>query len=398
MKSLRYIIAVLLIASAAINAQRYQSEIFSAYQLQSNIQYGRAVTVSGSYMDLMLDIYKGTGDTLKTRPLVIFIHGGGFKDGDKVSNFGTLLCGGLAKRGYLVASINYRLGTTGTLESYYEAMIRGVQDGKAAVRFFRRFSSLYGVDTTQIFVTGSSAGSITALHMAYLRQNEIPSYVNLSALGGTLDGASGNAGYSSLVDGVISNWGALVDYQYMKTGDVPVFCVHGLSDVTVPCDSSFADGPFHYGSIIINNYAKSLGITTGIRLFSNAGHTLDNNTIKQDSAYKDIGTWLFSILKQSTGIKNQGSLFHPDSPVLKQNYPNPFNPSTTIEYQIPKSGLVQLNVYNTSGKLVSKIVNGYQNAGSHKLAFDGSTLSSGIYFAQLYTNSNSITQKMILLK
>ncbi len=53
-------------------------------------------------------------DTASNRPLVVFIHGGGFKDGDKVSNFGTLVCGGLARRGYVAASINYRLGSSST--------------------------------------------------------------------------------------------------------------------------------------------------------------------------------------------------------------------------------------------------------------------------------------------
>ena len=393
-----FLLCLISTATFAQTANRYESEIFTSYQLKSNIQYGRAATVSGSLMDLMLDIYTGAGDTVKTRPLVIFIHGGGFKDGDKLSNFGTLVCGGLAKRGYVVASINYRLGTSNTLKTDYEAMIRAVQDGKAAVRFFRRYSALYGVDTSQIFVTGSSAGSITALHMAYLRENEIPTYANLTSLGGTLEGTSGNAGYSSKIQGVISNWGALVDYKYIKTGDVPLFCVHGLSDVTVPCDSSFADGPFHYGSIIIYNYAKSLGIKTGIRLFANTGHTLDNSSAKQDSAYKDFSAWLFSILKQTTAIKTEGNLSQPGSPILKQNYPNPFNPATTIEYQIPTAGLVQLNIYDISGKLVNRVVNNYQNAGLHKLSFDGSLLCSGIYYARLTMSSYSVIQKMILLK
>jgi hypothetical protein len=397
---------LLLFISASIFAQvpiRYESEIFNSYQLQSNIQYGRSTTVSGSALDLMLDLYTGTADTVKNRPLVIFIHGGGFKDGDKVSNFGTRVCGGLAKRGYVVASINYRLGTTNTLKADYEAMVRAVQDGKAAVRFFRRFSSLYCVDTSQIFVTGSSAGSITALHMAYLRQNEIPSYVDLSSLGGTLEGTSGNAGYSSLVQGVISNWGAMVDYNYIKPGDVPVYCVHGLSDVTVPCDSSFADGPFRYGSIIINNYAKSIGITTGVRLFYNTGHTLDNNSSKQDSAYKDFSAWLFTILKHSSGIKDQGLNFQPGTFILNQNYPNPFNPSTDISYSIPSNGLVEISVFDVQGSLVQKISGGNQNAGSHLVTWNGrnnsgQNASSGIYLTSVKYGSQIKVIKMVLNK
>jgi hypothetical protein len=405
MKLFKYYFMSWIISSAIFGQtlNRYESEIFSAYQLQSNIQYGRSINVSGSALDLMLDIYTGTGDTLKNRPLVIFIHGGGFKDGDKVSNFGTRICGGLAKRGYVVASINYRLGTTNTLKADYEAMLRAVQDGKAAVRFFRRFSSLYGIDTSQIFATGSSAGSITALHMAYLRQNEIPSYVDLSLVGGTLEGTSGNPGYSSLIQGVISNWGALVDYQYMKTGDVPVFCVHGLSDVTVPCDSSFADGPFKYGSIIINNYAKSIGIKTGIRLFFNTGHTLDNNTAKQDSAYQDFSAWLFTILKKTSRIYEKEYEVLPGSFSLKQNYPNPFNPNTDIEYSLPSNGFVEIAIFNVLGELVNNLNSSYQNSGNHKIAWDGRNntgrfVPSGIYLTQMKFNDQVKVIKMVLNK
>ena len=82
-----------------------------------------------------MPLYTGTGDHGTRRPLVIFIHGGGFKGGDKVSNFGTLVCGGLARRGYVVASINYRV--TSSIpddQAHFEAMLRALQDAKAAVR------------------------------------------------------------------------------------------------------------------------------------------------------------------------------------------------------------------------------------------------------------------------
>lgn len=396
-----YIIIFIVILAVLLQAQnRYESEIFSTYQLQNNIQYGRSITMSGSAMDLMLDIYKPSGDTLSRRPLVIFIHGGGFKDGDKVSNFGTLVCGGLSKRGYLVASINYRLGTANTDKSDYEAMLRAVQDGKAAVRFFRRFSAQYGVDTNHIYVTGSSAGSITALHMAYLDQNEIPSYVDLSAVGGSLEGTSGSPGYSSRIHGVISNWGALVDYKYIQKGDVPVYCVHGLADATVPCDSSFGDGPFKYGSIIINNYAQSLGVKTGIRLFANTGHTLDNSTAKQDSAYKDFSKWLYSVLTTTTGVNNFTNNI-PETFRVEQNYPNPFNPSTKIKYSIPRNGNVEISIYDISGKRIS-LFEKSETAGEHEycwnLSAENINAASGVYLCRVRFENKTSCVKMLLMK
>jgi len=269
---------------------RYRDEVFSAYTLTSNVQYGTTTTQ-------MLDYYTGTGDTAKNRPVVLFIHGGGFKSGDKVSNFGTLECGGFAKRGYFVVSINYRLASTTTLDKdHFEAMIKALQDAKAAVRFLRKNYATYGIDTTKIFATGSSAGSITALHMAYLQDSEVPSYVDLASLGGNLEGSMGNPGYTSNIQGVISNWGALADYKWMAGNPIPVYCVAGTADATVPCDSSFGDGPFKYGAIIVNNYAQTLGYPTGIKLFTGAGHTLDNNSSLQTQGYQACAAWLYAVL------------------------------------------------------------------------------------------------------
>jgi acetyl esterase/lipase len=297
------------------NAQalnRYESEVFAEYLLTSNIQYGQSVKVTGSVQNLLLDIYEPKNDNIDKRPLIVYIHGGGFKSNSKVGVFSTMLCGNLAKCGYLVTSIDYRLSTTiANDQEHFEAMIRALQDAKAAVRFFVKNAALYKVDTTQIFVTGSSAGSITALHMAYLNQDEIPSNINMASLG-TLEGSSGNPGYSSKIHAVVSNWGALANFRWMKEGDAPVYAVHGLADVTVPADSSFADGPFKYGSKIIVEKARNLGIPTGIILYPSTGHTLDNNTTKQADAYRHIAEWLYTILKLRVAPTLSPDLFDND--------------------------------------------------------------------------------------
>ena len=408
MKHKNLILYLIIIIAISVNAQnpiRYKDEIFSSYDLISDIQYGRAIKVNGTAMDLFLDFYRPSGDTVTNRPIVIFIHGGGFKDGDKVSGFGTRVCSSLAKRGYVVASINYRLGTNSTNKGDYEAMIRAMQDAKATVRFFRKNSNAYGIDTSQVFATGSSAGSITALHLAFLDQNEIPSYVDLQSpgIGGTLEGTSGNPGYSSLIHGVISNWGALVDFNYMENGDPPVFCVHGLNDVVVPVDSSFSDGPFQYGSTIIHQQALNLGIRTGIRLFVNTGHTLDNNAAKQDSAISDFCNWLFTILKTNTVNVEESNLIYPNSLILYQNYPNPFNPTTNITFSIKSPQKVNLSIFNSLGEIIEIIVDEYLNSGTFLFNWKGKNasghnLSSGIYIAQLSSAEQNTSIKMVLTK
>ena len=92
----------------------------------------------------------------------------------------------------------------------------------------------------------------------------------------------------------------------------------------------------------------------------------------------------------------------PNSFSLKQNYPNPFNPVTTIEYNIPKSGKVNLIVYNLLGQEITRIIDEVQLAGYHKVTWDASNFSSGIYFYRLQAGPEASgfvqTKKMLLLK
>ena len=100
----------------------------------------------------------------------------------------------------------------------------------------------------------------------------------------------------------------------------------------------------------------------------------------------------------STGVKTQG-LLHPSAFELQQNYPNPFNPVTTISYTLPMNESVSIYVYDTTGKLVQVLADReLQSAGSHSVQFDGSTLSSGLYYYQVQTSNFSQTRPMVLLK
>ena len=83
---------------------------------------------------------------------------------------------------------------------------------------------------------------------------------------------------------------------------------------------------------------------------------------------------------------------------LYQNYPNPFNPSTTIEFNIPEQGLVNLSVYNMLGEKVATIVNDMLESGNHKFEFNGSNLASGIYLVKMSSGSFSEVIKINLLK
>ncbi len=83
---------------------------------------------------------------------------------------------------------------------------------------------------------------------------------------------------------------------------------------------------------------------------------------------------------------------------LKQNYPNPFNPTTEISFDVPKESRVRLSVYNALGQKVADLLNEKLSAGTHRVKFDGSNLSSGIYFYKMQSNGFTAIKKMILMK
>jgi photosystem II stability/assembly factor-like uncharacterized protein len=84
--------------------------------------------------------------------------------------------------------------------------------------------------------------------------------------------------------------------------------------------------------------------------------------------------------------------------ILGQNYPNPFNPNTTIKYELAKSSLVRLSVYDILGREVSELVNEMKEAGVYEVSFDASGLSSGVYLYRLQTGNSVLVRKAVLLK
>ena len=116
---------------------RYATEVFPNHTLTSNINYGANTTFSGANNSLKLDFYEPTGDSELNRPLIIWVHGGSFLGGSKTDQDMTVLSQRFARKGYACASIDYRLGFF-PIDSAnaVKAVVRAVQDLKAAIRFF----------------------------------------------------------------------------------------------------------------------------------------------------------------------------------------------------------------------------------------------------------------------
>ena len=114
------------------------------------------------------------------------------------------------------------------------------------------------------------------------------------------------------------------------------------------------------------------------------------------SAYSSVGNFIVSSTTNVGQTLNRKTV--PASFELEQNYPNPFNPSTTIDYSIPKSGLVTIKIYDVLGKEVKTLVNNIKSAGNYSVEFNATKFASGIYYYRMQTNDFIETKKLILIK
>ncbi|RCH53913.1 hypothetical protein DJ568_15350 [Mucilaginibacter hurinus] len=235
------IFAVCICWAQLLFAQRYLHQAYNQADSVVNIPYGQATNYQHKTEELLLDFYEPRGDKAKKRPLIIYVHGGGFQGGTRKWPSIRIICQKLAMRGYAVASIDYRLDPTFGIKlfsTYKEllpdtnrrAMTDAMHDLKAAIRFFRASAQRYRIDTANIFIGGESAGAITAMMANYVdKPAELRLYPKANP--NNIEGQSGNAGYSSKARATLCLCGALPDTTAVESpGDAPFLWVHGEKD------------------------------------------------------------------------------------------------------------------------------------------------------------------------
>ncbi|HEX5025354.1 MAG TPA: alpha/beta hydrolase [Agriterribacter sp.] len=251
---------------------QYKDMVFSAVSVNRNLAYKNAADGKRSKYYL-LDVYQPNGDSSSLRPLIIWIHGGGFKFGNKKSRGIPLWSKGFAQRGYVCAAVNYRLSKKNTLSDYaalVNACSDAVEDINDAVIFLKQNHKQYRIDTTKIVFAGNSAGGIIALQSVY------SSALERKRLANPADSATAETTYNPAgIAAVVNLWGGLFDSTWLRNANVPIVSVHGSDDKIVPFNRTGNGGI--YGSLIIHRNADSLHINNSLKIFEGFSHELQKN-------------------------------------------------------------------------------------------------------------------------
>ena len=298
--------------SQSCENQRYRDSVFDVVKTSdiifANVQAIPAVYVSENVtvsQNLFMDIFEPADDTLSKRPVVIFAFGGGFLIGGKDDEDAQTYCDSMAHTGYVAVSIDYRLGMNiASPSSAVRAIYRAAQDYSAAVRFLKEYAELYHIDTNYIFTGGVSAGSFSAMNLAYMQENDRPT--DTYASGGLIPSpdlgclhCSGNTyNHNTKAKALLNCWGALLDSSWMDINDnTPLISFHGDADLIVPFGTGFPFTalflmPEVYGSQPITERANNIGLFNQFHPFAGQGHNVwgtvvNNNFVGGQTPYFD---------------------------------------------------------------------------------------------------------------
>ena len=380
--------AVALKTNAQCLAGRYSTEIFSGVSLDS-------VVYSTPY-SLKMDIYQPTGDTLSARPLILLAHGGSFIGGTR-ENDATIdsLCLRFAKRGYVTASIDYRLTdivsllTDSTLA--IDEVIKAISDGKAAFRYFVKdaaTSNIYKIDTNNIFIGGNSAGAVLYMHVGYLDSiGECPSYIvtAMNANGG-FEGNSGNAGYNTKSKAIIDLAGGLNKVSFVGPGDKPSVNAQGDADAVVPytCGHPNLGLPASVpvtlcGLGSLEPVYDSNHIYHMSHVFPGDGHVpWGSDPLKFNTVDSLVTVFLYSLV-----CKNIASVNEVNTNTELNLFPNP---AGEMVYLKSSQTLSDIIIYDATGRSILQVNN--INRGNFEI--NTSRLSKGVYFIRIkFSNENN---------
>lgn len=328
-------------------SQRYLTNDFPKLDSIIGGTYGTAPDYQGVPQNLHFDFYGPADDNNSKRPLIIYLHGGGFNSGTRSYPSVKLLSRRMATKGYAVANIDYRLDPNFELynsSTDRRAMTDAMHDAKQAIRYFKANAVTYKIDTALVFIGGESAGAITAMMASFVdKQSEMTPYP--MAEPNNPIGSTSNADMSNAVKGTLCLCGMILDTLAIESPtDPPILWTHGTDDNFIPLWLAF--------NVVLR--ASHIGLPIEARQYEGATHCPwyygnPDWSMYLDSTVNDITNFLYPKIPPTVGTRKK---IHAEKIDV---YPNPFTHTLTVTGM--SFNAKDVKIYNMVGQDYTTAVN-----------------------------------------
>lgn len=246
-----------------INPDDLRDIKYHVVDIINDVKYATVTTYKGASLDLHMDIFSAADCAVRNRPLLVMVHGGGFAaPSSKYQSYAVKIAALMAKRGYVVASIDYRVRNGSDMptdESEIPAMFDAMTDLNTAVEWLRANAGVYGFNPDYMFVSGGSAGGRTVMGYAYAKQETGFNRDGILAVG-------------NLWGGPETWFNGIYDSNFEEGLNIPVTFIHGTRDQSIPIE---------YGKAVYDKMTAK-GIYAEWNPISGASHSL----IGTDDSYE----------------------------------------------------------------------------------------------------------------
>ncbi len=410
MKQISYLFIAFLYLSPLMGSAQYctedtrftNAEFFSSTEVTTvtDLVYGTANNFEGNSQDLLMDIWypSAANETLSKRPFILLIHGGGFINGSKQAM--SVECRSFAQRGYVAATMSYRLGwDINNPLGQSLATYRAQQDAQAAMRYIVQNANTYGIDTDWMFIGGISAGAITSLNVVFVNEAEWEAFIpGIVANLGSLNTSGNNLTHSFDIKAVYNNCGMTREVAIQAEDMVPVISFHGYLDNIVPIGSFTPGGTA--GSAVIHDLLSANGVCSEFTIDSLGNHC----PFPRDFRVQRVACFFKSVLCNNCSSNYFTEVVPADCPRITvvgldeaairkkpiQIYPNPASDYLNIS---GASNEYQITIMDAIGRL-QKAVTLTENI--HTV--DISTLPAGLYFIRIKDLNNDLYEVQKIIK
>ena len=393
---------------------------FSTVKLTSNIKFADVTNYKGTATSLNLDIYEPADDKTQARPVIIWIHGGGFRTGSsKTQGYIVNYSNRFAKRGYVCISIEYRLRASSSMPTQsdeFPALQDAARDANTAINWVKNNAATYRIDPNLIFVAGGSAGGRTTQTVcqfdgpdptaSYAPENQYKN--NPWDKIGFIANATLWGGLEPEMRGWVYPSPPYSTKNYLQATDVPTILVHGDADTTI----------LPQNSIDLNVALTKAGITTELHIIPGATHScLGEETnisawiatffakewSKVNAKINSFTYRVDAITASGNSYSNEASMVYA-STLDTQNftnkndvlvYPNP-NDSENISINLKEFHLISqfdVAIYSMEGKQL--FYKRFKPAENIKIELN-SKLSKGVYLISFKSEKTSFTKKLVV--